>query len=54
MMVGDYIHDVEAGRRAGCVTTFIQRKYALAKPELADYHCHDLRELLPKIADRQL
>ena len=41
MMVGDYIHDIEAGRRAGCTTTFIQRGYTLPDPALADYHCQD-------------
>ncbi len=35
-MVGDRASDVEAGRRAGCHTIFIDRGYAEARPESAD------------------
>ncbi|MEC7986372.1 MAG: HAD family hydrolase [Myxococcota bacterium] len=51
MMVGDYIHDVAAGRNAGCTTTFIQRQYILEQPALADYNCRDLRSLIPLMKD---
>jgi D-glycero-D-manno-heptose 1,7-bisphosphate phosphatase len=35
-MVGDRWRDVEAGRRAGCRTVFIDRDYAERRPERAD------------------
>jgi D-glycero-D-manno-heptose 1,7-bisphosphate phosphatase len=35
-MVGDRASDMEAGRRAGCRTVFIDRRYAEAGPEQAD------------------
>ena len=54
MMVGDDINDVEAGRRAGCTTVFIQRQYELAKPDLADHLCVDLRTLLPLVSQGQI
>ena len=36
LMVGDRWRDVEAGRRAGCVTVFLDRGYAERRPEQPD------------------
>lgn len=36
VMVGDRWRDVEAGRRAGCRTVFIDRDYAEARPDRPD------------------
>lgn len=36
VMVGDRWRDVEAGRRAGCRTVFIDREYAEARPDRPD------------------
>jgi D-glycero-D-manno-heptose 1,7-bisphosphate phosphatase len=42
-MVGDRWRDIEAGRRAGCRTVFVDRGYAERRPEPpADYTTHDL------------
>ena len=42
-MVGDRWRDVEAGRRAGCRTVFIDRGYAERRPDPpADYDAADL------------
>jgi D-glycero-D-manno-heptose 1,7-bisphosphate phosphatase len=43
-MVGDRWRDVEAGRRAGCRTVFLDRGYAEAMPEAPDATVRDLRE----------
>ena len=37
-MVGDRWRDVEAGRRAGCRTVFIDYGYAEAKPDATSRH----------------
>ena len=42
-MVGDRWRDVEAGRRAGCRTVFLDRAYAERRPDPpADYTTRDL------------
>jgi D-glycero-D-manno-heptose 1,7-bisphosphate phosphatase len=43
-MVGDRWRDVEAGRRAGCRTFFINRGYAEKSPESCDYRVGSLAE----------
>jgi D-glycero-D-manno-heptose 1,7-bisphosphate phosphatase len=44
-MVGDRWRDVEAGRRAGCRTVFIDRYYAEPRPDpAADYRAEDLAD----------
>ena len=44
-MVGDRWRDVEAGRRAGCRTIFIDHGYSEPRPDpLADYVAADLPE----------
>jgi D-glycero-D-manno-heptose 1,7-bisphosphate phosphatase len=45
-MVGDRRRDVEAGRRAGCKTVFIDLDYAERRPDpAADYHALDLSDV---------
>jgi D-glycero-D-manno-heptose 1,7-bisphosphate phosphatase len=43
-MVGDRWRDVEAGRRAGCRTIFVDRDYAERPPEGADASVRSLSE----------
>jgi D-glycero-D-manno-heptose 1,7-bisphosphate phosphatase len=44
-MVGDRWKDVEAGRRAGCKTVFIDHDYAERRPDpAADYRARDLAD----------
>ena len=43
-MVGDRWRDVEAGRRAGCTTIFIDRDYAEPRPERPDVTVASLPE----------
>jgi D-glycero-D-manno-heptose 1,7-bisphosphate phosphatase len=43
-MVGDRWRDVEAGRRAGCRTVFIDRQYAEARPDRPDVTVGSLPE----------
>ena len=43
-MVGDRWRDVEAGRRAGCRTFYIDRHYAEAAPECPDFRVGSLLE----------
>ena len=43
-MVGDRWRDVEAGRRAGCKTIFIDYGYAEKQPESVDYRVSSLLE----------
>lgn len=43
-MVGDRWRDVEAGRRAGCRTVFIDRHYAEARPDRPDVTVGSLPE----------
>jgi D-glycero-D-manno-heptose 1,7-bisphosphate phosphatase len=46
-MVGDRWRDVEAGRRAGCTTVFVDRGYTEKKPEDPDIVVHELVEAVP-------
>lgn len=48
-MVGDRWRDIEAGRRAGCRTIFIQCNYAEAQPHLPNYVVRNLVEATQKI-----
>jgi len=43
-MVGDRWRDIEAGRRAGCTTLFIDYGYAEQRPEHCDYTVKSLPE----------
>ncbi|HZP89133.1 MAG TPA: HAD family hydrolase [Burkholderiales bacterium] len=43
-MVGDRWRDVEAGRRAGCRTFFVDYAYDERRPERYDYRVHSLAE----------
>jgi D-glycero-D-manno-heptose 1,7-bisphosphate phosphatase len=50
-MVGDRWRDVEAGRRAGCRTVFIDQRYAERRPEAADFQARSLPEAVDWIRD---
>lgn len=50
-MVGDRWRDVEAGRRAGCTTVFVDRNYTERKPEEPDMVVKELIEAVPRILD---
>jgi D-glycero-D-manno-heptose 1,7-bisphosphate phosphatase len=52
-MVGDRWRDVEAGRRAGCGTFFVDRGYAEATPPAFDYRVGSLPEAAEIIAGRE-
>ena len=43
-MVGDRWRDIDAGRRAGCRTIFVDRGYAERQPEAPDVVVADLPE----------
>jgi D-glycero-D-manno-heptose 1,7-bisphosphate phosphatase len=43
-MVGDRWKDIEAGRRAGCSTVFIDYNYREKKPECQDYRAYSIKE----------
>jgi D-glycero-D-manno-heptose 1,7-bisphosphate phosphatase len=51
-MVGDRWRDVEAGRRAGCTTIFVDRDYAEPRPEGAAVVVHSLGEATDWILSR--
>lgn len=46
-MVGDRWRDIEAGRRAGCQTIFVNRGYDETRPESPDYVVGGLPDVLP-------
>lgn len=48
-MVGDRWRDVEAGRRAGCVTVYVDRGYAEKRPNSPDMVVRELAEAVPHI-----
>lgn len=52
-MVGDRWRDIEAGRRAGCRTVFIDYGYAEAPPPSPDYRAGSLAEAANWILDGQ-
>jgi len=43
-MVGDRWRDIEAGRRAGCTTLFVDHRYAERLPESYDFRVGSLRD----------
>ncbi len=43
-MIGDRWRDIEAGRRAGCTTFFIDRDYAEKQPASCDFRVRSLSE----------
>ena len=49
IMVGDRWSDIEAGKRAGCRTVFIDHGYAEKRPGEMDFACAGLPEALPWI-----
>jgi len=51
-MVGDRWRDVEAGRRAGCTTVFIDRGYLERRPEHPDAVVRSLPEAADWILSR--
>jgi D-glycero-D-manno-heptose 1,7-bisphosphate phosphatase len=51
-MVGDRWRDVEAGRRAGCATVFLDRGYEEPRPERADLVVGQLQLAVPWILSR--
>jgi D-glycero-D-manno-heptose 1,7-bisphosphate phosphatase len=52
VMVGDRWRDVEAGRRAGCKTVFIDSGYSERPPEAPDLTVRGLSEAVPWILER--
>ncbi len=48
-MVGDRWRDIEAGRRAGCTTVFVDRGYTERKPEDPDLVVKELRDAVPQM-----
>lgn len=53
VMVGDRWRDVEAGRRAGCATVFIDNGYAEPRPESVDFVTDSLWAAGQWIVDRR-
>jgi D-glycero-D-manno-heptose 1,7-bisphosphate phosphatase len=53
-MVGDRWRDMEAGRRAGCGTFFVDRGYDEAAPSAFDYRVGSLPEAAGIIAAREI
>jgi D-glycero-D-manno-heptose 1,7-bisphosphate phosphatase len=51
VMVGDRWRDIEAGKRAGCRTVFVDYGYREGRPAAADHTCTSLFEALPWILD---
>jgi len=52
VMVGDRWRDVEAGRRAGCKTVFVDWGYSERSPQGPDLTVHTLAEAVPWILER--
>jgi D-glycero-D-manno-heptose 1,7-bisphosphate phosphatase len=52
VMVGDRWRDVEAGRRAGCKTVFVDSGYSERPPEAPDFTVRGLGEAVPWILER--
>jgi len=48
-MLGDRWKDIEAGRRAGCRTIFIDHRYAEPRPPYADFYADSLPAAVPWI-----
>lgn len=51
-MIGDRWRDVEAGRRAGCRTVFLDRLYTERRPDRPDLVVGELAEAVPWIVQR--
>jgi D-glycero-D-manno-heptose 1,7-bisphosphate phosphatase len=51
-MVGDRWRDIEAGKRAGCLTVFIDAGYRERAPEGQDVTVASLPDALPWILER--
>jgi D-glycero-D-manno-heptose 1,7-bisphosphate phosphatase len=49
VMVGDRWRDIEAGRRAGCRTVFIDHGYREPRPNAPDLTCRSLAQAVPFI-----
>jgi D-glycero-D-manno-heptose 1,7-bisphosphate phosphatase len=49
VMIGDRWRDIEAGKRAGCRTVFVDHGYEEDQPAAADLACRSLAEALPWI-----
>jgi hydrogenase maturation factor len=49
LVVGDFVFDVEAGRRAGALTAFITNGEGGGAPPGADFTIHTLADLLPLV-----
>lgn len=45
VMVGDYILDTQAGRRAGCTTVLIDANHRFGHQPCTDFHVHSIAEL---------
>lgn len=52
VMVGDRWRDVEAGRRAGCATVFVDHRYDERRPDGPDLTVPDLASAVDWIVDR--
>jgi D-glycero-D-manno-heptose 1,7-bisphosphate phosphatase len=52
VMVGDRWRDVEAGKRAGCATVFVDSGYSERPPEAPDLTVRSLGEAVPWILER--
>jgi D-glycero-D-manno-heptose 1,7-bisphosphate phosphatase len=53
-MVGDRWRDIEAGKRAGCVTVFVDRGYVERGPDRPDFVVRELAEAVPRIVAANL
>ena len=51
VMVGDYIHDTQAGRLAGCLTILIDSLMNLGHPPCTDIRVQCLNELIGPLSD---
>jgi D-glycero-D-manno-heptose 1,7-bisphosphate phosphatase len=50
-LIGDRWTDIEAGRRAGCKTIFIDYGYSEKKPEIVEHRAGSLLEAVPIILE---
>jgi len=50
LVVGDYVFDMEAGRRAGAVTALLDHGDSMASPDLCDFTLHDIAEVRDVVA----
>jgi D-glycero-D-manno-heptose 1,7-bisphosphate phosphatase len=52
-LIGDRASDIEAGRRAGCQTIFLDFDYAEPKPARPDFTCANLKAAINHILERE-